>query len=242
MFNIVFRALMFYILLLAVMRIMGKREVGQLQPFELIVMILISELAANTVYDIEQPTLPAIITVLVLVFAQTSLSLLMLKSEKLRTWVSGKPSILIEDGVIQEEELRRQHYSLDDLLEELRANGYFSIQEVSCAVLETSGRISAQPSATSRPLQPKDMNLPGDAPGMPYVLVMDGSIQEESLTKLHVDRNWLTKQLKRGGFEDPTQVLLAILDETAALFIQAKGEKGKKPKIWNGVLEGGLPQ
>ena len=107
MFNIIIRAVIFYFILLATMRLMGKREVGQLQSFEVIVLILIGELAANTIYDIEQPTLPALLTILTLVCTQNALGLLLLKCRPLHRFVSGTPSILIENGVIKEEALRR---------------------------------------------------------------------------------------------------------------------------------------
>ncbi|HHY05785.1 MAG TPA: DUF421 domain-containing protein, partial [Clostridia bacterium] len=134
------------------MRLMGKRQIGELQPFELVIAIMISELAAVPMADTEIPLLDGIIPILTLLLAQVSLAYLSLKNERARAVICGRPSILIEKGTIIESELRRLRINLNDLLEQLRVKNFTNIADIDYAILETNGQMSVIPKGTSRPL------------------------------------------------------------------------------------------
>jgi len=148
---IVVRTLILYILVVIIMRIMGKRQIGQLQPFELVIAIMISELAAVPMQDKRIPLINGIIPILTLLFAQITFSFIGLKSTRARAIICGRPSILIQNGKINEAELRKEMYSVNDLLEQLRIKNIYNIADVEFALLETNGQLSVIPKSQKGP-------------------------------------------------------------------------------------------
>ena len=135
------------------MRMMGKKQIGELEPFELVIALMISELATFPMQDIRIPILHAIIPIITLLFLQVATSLIELKSEKARRILTGTPSILIRNGKIDIAELRYQRFNINDLLEELRLKGYFNLSDIQYAILETSGELSVLPKTGQSPMQ-----------------------------------------------------------------------------------------
>ncbi|HWI55430.1 MAG TPA: DUF421 domain-containing protein [Desulfobacteria bacterium] len=224
MLIVLLRTLLLYSFVVIFMRIMGKRQIGQLQPFELVVTLMLSELAAIPMQNTGIPLINGIIPILTLVVAQIVLSFVSLKSERVRGIICGTPSVLIENGRIVEPELERLRYNLSDLLEQLRAKNVPNISDVEFAILETSGQLSVIPKSQKRPVVPEDMNLSTDYEGIPYTVIMDGHVIHKNLTKMKLDIPWLDAELKRLGIEHPQQVLFASVDSQGRLYYQKKND------------------
>ncbi|WP_088228946.1 DUF421 domain-containing protein [Desulfosporosinus sp. FKB] len=222
MIIVVLRTLILYALVIIALRIMGKREIGQLQPFELVVIIMISELAAIPSENIGVPLLSGIIPILVLLLTGITLAWISLKSERARTIICGTPSVLIERGKILEDELKKNRYSLTDLLEELRIKNVPNISEVEFAVLETNGQLSVFPKSQNRPTIPKDFMLKTQYEGLPLTMIMDGVLNQKNLQQSNKDLNWLMTELKKRKIDRVEDVLLASLDSSDTLFVQVK--------------------
>ena len=222
MIIVVIRTLILYTLVIIALRMMGKREIGQLQPFELVVIIMISELAAIPSENVGIPLLSGIIPILVLLLASLTLSLISLKSERARAIISGTPSILIQRGQIIEEELKKNRYNLTDLLEELRIKNVPNISDVEFAVLETNGQLSVFPKSQKRPTIPEDFHITTKFEGLPISIIMDGNLNYRNLEQAKKDLKWLKKELKKQKVERIEDVFFASLDSSDTLFVQAK--------------------
>lgn len=222
MIIVVLRTLILYALVIIALRLMGKREIGQLQPFELVVIIMISELAAIPSENVGIPLLSGIIPILVLLLTSVTLAWISLKSERARAIICGTPSILIERGKILEEELKKNRYSLTDLLEELRIKNVPNIADVEFAVLETNGQVSVFPKSQNRPTIPKDFMLKTQFEGLPLTLIMDGILNQKNLQQGNKDLIWLTNELKKQNINRVEDVFLASLDTSDTLYVQAK--------------------
>ena len=218
MLILVVRTLILYGMVIAAMRIMGKRQLGELQPSELVVAIMISDLASVPMQAIDIPLLSGIIPVLTLIVAEVMMSYLSLKSKNIRKFLSGEPSIVVYDGCINEAELKKLRFNINDLLEELRLNGCHDISDVAVAVLETSGKLSVIPKDKARPVTVEDLQLENVRhDGLPCV-------NEGELTRAKKDHIWLTKELKKRNIKDVKEIFVASLDAEDELFIQLKGE------------------
>ena len=224
MLQTIFRTLILYVTVLIVMRIMGKREIGQISPFDFVVAIIIAELAAIPMEGHHIPIWEGIIPIITLLVAEVTLSLIGLKSRIARKIIDGSPSILIENGQILRKELRRQRYSLDDLLVQLREGGYPNVADVEFAILETSGKLTIIPRSQKRPLTAQDLHLDTIDDGIPIELIMDGKIIKENLIKINLDQKWLQKQLAKAGIEKETDVFYANLDAQGRLFLSPKNK------------------
>lgn len=218
------RTIILYLLVVMIIRIMGKHQIGQLQPFELVITIMISELAAIPMQDTEIPLLNGVIPIITLLFIQTSLSLLTMKSLLLRRLICGSPSILIENGHINEAELGRLRYNLTDLLEQLRLKDIPNIADVEYAVLETSGKLSVIPKAQKRPVNPDDLKLNAVYEGLPWILISDGVLHRNILEQTNFSESWLSNELLKQGIESWNEVFLASLDHSGKLFVQIKAQ------------------
>ena len=179
-----FRSIFLYVVVLIVMRFMGKREVGQLGIVDLIVSILIAELSAISIDNREESVFLSIIPIIVLVLIQIVMSYISLKNAKVRDAFDGTPSVMINRGVVNFKEMVRQRYNLDDLLTQLREQHIRTIEEVDYAILESSGKLS---------VFQKENNKFGD---YPLPLILDGVIQPETLTQIKKSKTWIERTLK----------------------------------------------
>ena len=221
------RALVLYIVVVISMRIMGKRQIGQLQPFELAIAIMISELAAVPMQNTGIPLINGIIPILTLLIAQLLVSLLSLKSIRARALLCGKPTILIENGRIKESKLRKELYTLNDLMEQLRIKNYPNIADVEYAILETNGQLSVIPKSQKRPLNPQDMNIKTKYEGITIDLIIDGHILGDNLKIAGKDRLWLMQELHKQQYNGPDELLIAYIDSSGKFYCQPH-EKGDK--------------
>ena len=197
MIIIFFRSIILYIVVLFVMRLMGKREIGQLQPFELAISIMISDLASSPMTEIGIPLIHGIIPILGLLMMHLLISFLNLKSQKIRELVCGKPAILIYRGKIDEDKLEKERFTLNELEEKLRSNSVMDLADVEYAILETSGDISVILKPDKRNLTPQDLNIMPEYEGISYDLVIDGKVLYENLKKLNKTYSWLKKQTEK---------------------------------------------
>jgi uncharacterized membrane protein YcaP (DUF421 family) len=206
-------------------RMMGKRQIGQLQPYELVIMILLAELAALPMANSGVPLINGVLPILILVLAQVSLSYLSLRSLRAREIICGTPTILIEKGKIIEPELKRIRYNINDLLEQLRAKNMPNIADVEFAILETSGDLSIIPKSQKRPLCPEDMNIATNYEGLPTTLIIDGCLLRDNLPINNLKEEWLKTKLNKLGINGYDEVLFASIDTQGKLFYQKKGGK-----------------
>lgn len=227
MLNVIVRSIILYAEVLIVMRIMGKRQIGQLQPFELVITIIISELAAVPMQDTGIPLIYGIVPILILMIAQILLSFLSLKSVKARGIICGKPSILIEHGKIIEGELSKLYFNINDLLEQLRVKGFPDVQDVEFAILETEGQLSIVPKSMKRPVTPTDLNISVDQEKLPITLVIDGKIIKANLPFAKMNEDVLKNTLSKNGALDYKQILFAGLDSSGNFFLQGKANQKK---------------
>ncbi len=177
----VVRTAILYIAVVLCMRIMGKRQVGELQPSELVVTILISELASIPMQDLSRPITNGILAIFTLVLLELILSFLVLKSDLFRKIFEGKSAIIIKNGVIDQKMMKKLRVTIDDLLEGIRQSGNFSVETVDLAIMETNGRISVQPKIKYEPVSKEDMNIECVDKGFPTLVISDGKIVEEAL-------------------------------------------------------------
>ena len=173
-----FRAIVLYIVVLIVMRLMGKREIGQLQPFELAISIMIADLASIPMTEIGIPIFNGIIPILGLLVMHLIISVINLKSLKAREVICGKPSILIYRGKINEKELKKERFTINELEERLRGNNVVNLGDVEYAILESSGTLSIFPYEN------------GKSP-LPLPIILDGDIQEDTIKHLKKDKKWV---------------------------------------------------
>ncbi len=220
-----FRTIIIYILVVAALRLMGKRQLGQLQPSELVITMMISELASIPLENVGTPLVNGIIPILTLIIAEATFSFLTLKSKKIRKVIAGSPTILIEKGRVLEKEMERLRLNIDDLMEELRTNGYSNLLDVEYAIIETNGTLSIIPKSNKRPVTPDDINLSTDYEGLPFLLIADGEINKMALKSAHIDTKWLTDKLKEFDITSIKDVFIASLDTSGNLFVQKKYKK-----------------
>lgn len=222
MFTVLIRTAILYFLVIISMRLMGKKQIGELQPFELAITIMISELASFPMQDTRIPIIHGIIAIITLLLIQTILSVLELKSEKVRLLLNGKPSILINNGKIDIKELRRQQFNINDLMEELRLQGHFNLDDIHFAILETSGQLSIIPKTNLAPATKGDLKVAFKQDTIPVTLILDGSINHDNLKILNKDENWLNEKLKRFNINSPKEVFIALIDSQGSFYYQKK--------------------
>lgn len=220
----IIRTLILFTVVVIGLRLMGKRQIGQLQPYELVIVIMLSALAAIPMENTGVPLASGLFPIFTLIVAQVALSYVCLKSERARSVVCGTPSVLIENGRIVEKELARLRYNINDLLEQLRAKNTPNISDVEFAILETSGELSVIPKSQRRPLIPADMNLSTKYEGLPVTLIIDGYLLQKNLAKVNLDEAWLKSELQKFGIKSFKEVLFASVDTEGKLFYQVKSK------------------
>lgn len=222
MFTGLLRTIILYILIIAGVRLMGKRQVGELEPSELVLSLIIADLASVPMQDYGIPLLAGAVPILTLLSVTMILSVLTMKSVKFRALLCGRPSIIVRNGTLDQREMAKTRLTLDELLEELRCKGYTDLSQIKYAILETNGQLSVLPYANQKPPTARDMKVSVEEGGLPRVVVSDGRLLEHNLKLLGHDRPWLEGQLKQRGCRDVSQVFLLLVDETDAVYFARK--------------------
>ncbi len=223
------RTVILYILIIAGLRLMGKRQVGELEPSELVVSLLIADLAAVPMQDFGIPLLTGVIPILVLLAMTMILSVLTMKFPALRAMLCGKPSIVVRDGKPDQREMRRNRLTVDELLEELRMNGYTDLTKIKYAVLETNGQLSVLPYAGQKPPCAQQLGIDTTDPGLPRVIISDGLVMKENLTAAGYNTKWLARQLQKHRIDSAEHVFLMTVDELGGVYLVDGDPKEVRP-------------
>lgn len=191
MLIVFFRAMILYIIIIVSMRLMGKRQIGELQPSELVITILMSNIATLPIEDVNIPMIMGVVPIFTLVCLDVIMSHLSLISSKFRRVISGSPKIIIADGKIDQAQMKKLRFTIDDLMESLRSSQVFDIAEVQLAIVETTGKISVYQKQNEQPCTPKDLGMDKKSKNPPQLIIDDGDIVDNALRFLGLNRSWL---------------------------------------------------
>ncbi|SHJ87824.1 Uncharacterized membrane protein YcaP, DUF421 family [Clostridium cavendishii DSM 21758] len=224
MFIVLIRTIILYSLVVLVIRLMGKSQIGELQPYELVITIMISDLASLPMQDTRLPLLLGIIPIITLLMVKTILSELQQKSPFIRKLIDGAPCILIKDGKINLKTLKNQRININDIMEELRLNGYFNISDIQYAILENNGQISIIPKIKKQPVSKEDLKIQAQEEQLPILLLLNGKLINKSFQKINKDEAWFDKFLQEEKAPTRNELYIAMLDSNGKLFYQSKNE------------------
>ncbi|HZH60296.1 MAG TPA: DUF421 domain-containing protein [Metabacillus sp.] len=213
-FTILIRTLFLYFLIVFIFRVMGKREIGELSILDLVVFIMIAEMAVTAIEDPKDPLIHTIIPMLVLMIIQISLAYISLKNQKVRHLLDGKPTIIINHGKVDEHAMRTQRYNFDDLMTQLRDKNINNVADVEFAILEPTGKLSVIEKQKTQTRQP-ELQLP---------LIVDGIIQENNLEIINKNNLWLRQQLRKLGYKETKQISLCTFGK-GVFYIDLKDEE-----------------
>ena len=222
MITAVVRTIILYLLIILGIRLMGKRQIGELEPSELVLSLIIADLAAVPMQDFGIPLIMGIIPILTLLCLSAILSV---KSIRFRALLCSRPSIVIQDGKILTREMVKNRFTVDELMEELRMAGVTDLSTVKYAVLETTGRISVLPYAEHQPVTVRDMGLKVKEAGLPVIVVSDGRVLSHNLKTRNLSMRWVKEQMGSRGVQDIRQVFLMTVDEADNVYFVKKEEK-----------------
>jgi uncharacterized membrane protein YcaP (DUF421 family) len=225
------RALIAFFSLLIFTRLLGKKQISQLTLFDYILGITIGSMAASITTDLSSRAWPHWIGLVTWVAAGLAIDFLTTKSRYAAKYIEGEPSIIIMNGKILENNMRKLRYNATNLLQQLRSKDIFDLSEVHFAVLEPNGELSVLKKSEFQPLTPKDMNIKVPYKGLGIELIYDGIIVDLNLKQIKKDRNWLHSQLKKQGVKNPSEVFLAIYEASGNLYIDKFNDKIKDPII-----------
>ena len=221
MFIVFLRTVILYTLVVIIVRLMGKRQIGELQPYELVVTIMISDLAALPMQDTRLPLLLGVIPIITLLFVKNIISTIQLKSQITRKIIDGEPCILIKQGKINYSVLKTQQISIDELMEELRLSGYFDLRTIEYAILENNGKLSVLEKS-------KDSKVPE----LPKILITDGELNINSLTTRYSDEPSVLKILEKYDIDSINKVMLAMFDTDGNFYYQLFEENKGRKQTW----------
>jgi len=202
---------------------MGKRQIGELEPSELVLTLIISDLASVPMQDFGIPLVNGIFPIVTLLCLSMLISFFSLKSIRFRGIVCGYPSVIIQEGKILQKNMQKNRFTVDELMEQLRSQGYTDLSTVKYAVLETSGQISILPYTKDSAATPQMLGLDvKDSVTLPILLINDGRIMSDNLHASGHDVKWLEKQMKKHNFTSPQQVFIMTVDESGSITCVAK--------------------
>lgn len=216
MFSLFFRGMILYIVMILIMRALGKRQLGEFQPYEFAMTILLADVISAPMESVSTPLLHGLLPVGAMFVVHGAITLLSLRSDKARAILSGKPSVVISRGVIDQNQLDKLCLSLADLLEGLRGAGFLDPAEVGTAIVEANGKISAFANPPNRQPKLQEMGIQGDYEGLPMILVMDGRIQKHNLARTGRNEKWLTERV------NVKETYLASLDTQGRMLVQSR--------------------
>ena len=219
---ILIRTIIIYVAILISMRLMGKRQLGEMEISEFIVAALIADLAATPLQDIGVPLINGLVPVITLFILETLISGISMKSIKLRKIFFGAPEIIIKNGKIDESKMLKNRFTLDELMQELRSNGLLNTSTVEYGILETNGKLNIVLKADEQPLTSKLMNISSESPGYAHIIINEGRIISNNLKLLGRDENWLYKELAKQKIRNPQAVYLFTLSDNGNIFCQPK--------------------
>ena len=213
-----FRTVILYMVLITGLRLTGKRQIGELEPNELVLTMLLSDLAAVPMQDFGIPLVNGLLPITVILCLSVLMSQLSLRNVRFRSLVCGEPTVIIRHGEIQQQAMGRNRLTIDELMEELRCQGVTDLTTVKYAVLETSGQLSVLLYPKDQPLTPQQAGVTvTDDLFLPRVIINDGRLLRQNLRKAGYEEKWLLKQLKKAGAADARNVFLLTVDEAGSV-------------------------
>ena len=227
---VLIRTVILYFLVLLTFRIMGKSELSEMSPFQLVIVFMIAELAAIPIESTTSSLLNGIAAIFALMFLQTLLSTIAVKCEWFKNFINGRPSILIEKGEINQKELRDLRITLNDLQEQLRIKDIYSFSDVEFAIMESNGELSVIPKASKRNVTVSDLGIKENEIYLPVVVISDGTLYERNLLKLNLDSDKLKDILRRYNLFSYKDVFLAFTDDEKKLHIYVSDNEDNKAK------------
>lgn len=227
----IFRTALILGILFLLAKVMGKKQISQLNIFDYTIGITMGSIAADISLDIEKDLIAGITSLAIYGFASAIISLWSLKSITARRIFYGIPTILMEKGKIIEGGLRKNKFNLNELQEEARSCGYFDLSEIDCAVMESTGKVSFLPKEENKPVTKKDMDVKCNKDGLVANIIIDEEIMITNLKVMNKTEKWLKQQLKVLGYDGPKGILLATLDNNDKLIIYKKGVKSEKSTV-----------
>ena len=216
------RTIILYLLIIVGIRLMGKRQVGELEPSELVLALIIADLAAVPMQDFGIPLLTGIIPIFTLLSVTMIISVLTMKSVRFRALLCGRPSIIVENGKVHQREMKKNRFTVDELMEELRMKGITDLSTVKYAILETNGQISVLPYANQLPVTAEQMNVTPEDVGLPLVIINDGRVLDHNLKIRGLNREWLHKQLDERHVRHTEDIYLLTVDEQNRVYFVVK--------------------
>lgn len=221
------RVMVIYFTVLVFLRLMGKRQIGEMQPYEVVITLIIADLATLPMSDSNIPLLNGILPLAILVMMHFGITFLTRKSIFFRKVISGKPVIIISPNGIEYDALKQLNMNLDDLQEMLRGCNYFSFDQIAYAIIETNGKMSVIPNADSANVTAKDINLNNPEPVLPSVIISDGKLVKNKLKEQNITDEKLKKILKKLKIKKLKDIVVMSVDENKKMYYQLKNEKYK---------------
>jgi len=225
MLTLLIRGVIIYVIIFLIFRLMGKRQLGQLQPFEFIVTLIIADLATIPMSEINVPLLHGVVPLVTIALIHFLIGLLSRKSIKLRHLFNGKPIIVVSPNGVEYEALRQLNMDFNDLTEALREINIFSFDEVQYAIIETNGKLTVLPNANNAPLNATDLKIEKDESALPIMLICDGRQIKENLQIAKIDEKFLIEQIKKAGAFKVKDVMIATIDNNGKMYVQARNKK-----------------
>ena len=217
------RSVIIYVCCFAVVRLMGKRQIGEMQPFEFVVTLIIADLACIPMAELSVPLLHGLVPILTLLIVHFLICFLARKFMSIRYLLTGKPVIVISPKGIDYEQLKSLNMTLDDLMELVRGCSVFNLAEVMYAIIETNGNLSVIKKADAEPVTREDLKVKVSQNTLPFNLIMDGKLMKENMSIAGVDESFVLECVKRAQIENKKDVLILTLDANGEVFIQDKG-------------------
>lgn len=230
MITTIIRVLIIYVLILFVFRLMGKRQLGQMQPFELVLTLIIADLATIPMAEMSVPLLNGAVPLLTLVVFHFVITSLTRASTGFSNFISGKPVIIIDMNGINYNALKKLNITIDDLFESIRSAGYFSFSEVQYAIMETNGKVSVMPKPEFAPVTNGDMKIKKEEDTLPLTIISEGQYMKENLQMSDNNKEYFDKFLKKQNIKSIKQVLILTITKNGEVYFQ---EKNKSCKILN---------
>lgn len=226
MFTIFVRVLIIYITVLIFLRLMGKRQIGEMQPYEVVITLIIADLATIPMSDTNVPLLHGLLPLAILVLIHYAITFLTRKSVAIRRLMSGKPVVVISPEGIMYQALKELNMNIDDLLEAMRQGNYYSFDQVLYAIVETNGKISIIPTSASAPATAQDVNVENPPAQIPHVLVADGKLIKDEIKSSKISQKQLSKILEKLQLTIKN-LLVFTLDDDGKVFYQTKGKQAQ---------------
>lgn len=227
--TILMRTLFTYFFILLLLRLMGKRELGKLSVFDVVISIMLAEMAALAIEEVDKPALTFYLPMALIAILEIGFAYISLKSKRFRDFVDGSADMIIENGEIREDAMKRNLMTMDDLMVHLRQSKIKNLADVEFAILEPTGKVSVFPKLEKETVTRGDMGLPKprqvspvNYTGLPIPLILDGKIRDEALQRIGQNKFWLKKEIRKHGIKDVRDISFCSIDERGIMFIDKK--------------------